>query len=144
MLRKFKISIDGTQYLVEMEEVGAPAPTPADAAPAPVAAPAPAPAPAAAPAPAPAPAPTAEPAPAPAAPAPAVAGSYAQTAPMPGTILDIHVKVGDTVTANQPVMVLEAMKMENEVVAEQAGTIASINVEKGAMVNPGDTLFTLA
>ena len=128
MLRKFKISIDGTQYLVEMEEVGAPTPTPADAAPAP--------APAAAPAPAP------EPAPAPA--APAVAGSFAQTAPMPGTILDIHVKVGDTVAANQPVMVLEAMKMENEVVAEQAGTIASINVEKGAMVNPGDTLFTLA
>lgn len=129
MLRKFKISIDGTQYLVEMEEVGAPQPTPADAVPAP-----------AAPAPAPAPAP--EPAPAPA--APAVAGSFAQTAPMPGTILDIHVKVGDTVAANQPVMVLEAMKMENEVVAEQAGTIASINVEKGAMVNPGDTLFTLA
>lgn len=137
MLRKFKISIDGTQYLVEMEEVGAPQPTPADTAPAPAApAPAPAPAPAAAPAPAP------EPAPAPA--APAVAGSFAQTAPMPGTILDIHVKVGDTVAANQPVMVLEAMKMENEVVAEQAGTIASINVEKGAMVNPGDTLFTLA
>ncbi|WP_419021957.1 acetyl-CoA carboxylase biotin carboxyl carrier protein subunit, partial [Collinsella stercoris] len=93
-------------------------------------------------APAAAPAPAPEPAPAPA--APAVAGSFAQTAPMPGTILDIHVKVGDTVTANQPVMVLEAMKMENEVVAEQAGTIASINVEKGAMVNPGDTLFTLA
>lgn len=143
MLRKFKISIDGTQYLVEMEEVGAPTPTPADAAPAPdpAAAPAPVPAPAPAPAPAPSPAPTPEPA---AAPAPAAAGSYAQTAPMPGTILDIHVKVGDVVTANQPVMVLEAMKMENEVVAEQAGTIASINVEKGAMVNPGDTLFTLA
>ena len=123
MLRKFKISIDGTQYLVEMEEVGAPQPTPADAVPAPAAA---------------APAPAPVPAPAPA------AGSFAQTAPMPGTILDIHVKVGDTVAANQPVMVLEAMKMENEVVAEQAGTIASINVEKGAMVNPGDTLFTLA
>ena len=138
MLRKFKISVDGTQYLVEMEEVGAPTPTPADAAPAASAAPAPVPAPAAAPAPAP------EPAPAPAAPEPTAAGSFAQTAPMPGTILDIHVKVGDVVTANQPVMVLEAMKMENEVVAEQAGTIASINVEKGAMVNPGDTLFTLA
>lgn len=143
MLRKFKISIDGTQYLVEMEEVGAPQPTPADAVPAPAAAaPAPAPVPAPAPAPAAAPAPAPDPAPAPA--APAAAGSFAQTAPMPGTILDIHVKVGDTVAANQPVMVLEAMKMENEVVAEQAGTIASINVEKGAMVNPGDTLFTLA
>ena len=133
MLRKFKISIDGTQYLVEMEEVGAPTPTPADAAP--VAAPAPTPVAAPAPAPAPAAAPM---------PAPAPAGAHVQSAPMPGTILDIHVKVGDPVTANQPVMVLEAMKMENEVVAEQAGTIASINVEKGAMVNPGDTLFTLA
>lgn len=143
MLRKFKISIDGTQYLVEMEEVGAPTPTPADAMPAPAPVTAPAPAPVPAPAPAPAPAPEAAPAPT-AAPAPAPAGAFAQTAPMPGTILDIHVQVGDIVTVNQPVMVLEAMKMENEVVAERAGTIASINVEKGAMVNPGDTLFTIA
>lgn len=135
MLRKFKISIDGTQYLVEMEEVGAPVATPADAAPvaasAPVAAPAPAPAPAAVPAPA-----------APAAPAPA--GAHVQNAPMPGTILDIHVNVGDVVKANQPVMVLEAMKMENEVVADQDGTIASIAVAKGDMVNPGDELFSIS
>ena len=135
MLRKFKISIDGTQYLVEMEEVGAPVATPADAAPvaasAPVAAPAPAPAPAAVPAPA-----------APAAPAPA--GAHVQNAPMPGTILDIHVSVGDVVKANQPVMVLEAMKMENEVVADQDGTIASIAVAKGDMVNPGDELFSIS
>ncbi len=131
MLRKFKISIDGTQYLVEMEEVGAPAPTPADAAP--VAAPAPAPAAAATPVPAPAPMP-----------APAPAGAHVQSAPMPGTILDIHVKVGDPVTANQPIMVLEAMKMENEVVADKDGVIASIDVAKGAMVNPGDALFSIA
>lgn len=149
MLRKFKISIDGTQYLVEMEEVGAPTPTPADAAPAPtpVAAPvaAPAPTPVAAPAPTPVAAPA--PAPAPAAapmPAPAPAGAHVQSAPMPGTILDIHVKVGDPVTANQPVMVLEAMKMENEVVADKDGVIASIDVAKGAMVNPGDALFSIA
>lgn len=132
MLRKFKISIDGTQYLVEMEEVGAPVATPADAAPvaasAPVAAPAPAPAPAAVPAPA----------------APAPAGAHVQNAPMPGTILDIHVNVGDVVKANQPVMVLEAMKMENEVVADQDGTIASIAVAKGDMVNPGDELFSIS
>lgn len=145
MLRKFKISIDGTQYLVEMEEVGAPVATPADAAPvaasAPVAAPAPASAPAAAPAPAPAPAAV----PAPAAPAaPAPAGAHVQNAPMPGTILDIHVNVGDVVKANQPVMVLEAMKMENEVVADQDGTIASIAVAKGDMVNPGDELFSIS
>ncbi len=139
MLRKFKIAIDGTQYMVEMEEIGAPVATPADAVAAP-AAPA-APAPVAAPAPAATPAPEAAPA-APAAPAPA--GAHVQNAPMPGTILDIHVKVGDVVKANQPVMVLEAMKMENEVVADQDGTIASIAVTKGEMVNPGAELFSIA
>ena len=134
MLRKFKISIDGTQYLVEMEEVGAPA------GPAPVAA-APAPAPAAAPVPAPAPAPEPEPAPAASS---APAGAHVQAAAMPGKIVDIHVAVGDRVEVNQPVMVLEAMKMENEVVAEAAGTIASVAVAKGDMVNPGDELFSIA
>ena len=141
MLRKFKISIDGTQYLVEMEEVGAPQATPADAAPVAAAAPAPVAAPAPAPAlaaPAPAPSPT------PSAPAAAPAGAHVQAAPMPGTIVDIHVAVGDAVTANQPVMVLEAMKMENEVVADRDGVVASIDVAKGAMVNPGDPLFSLA
>lgn len=137
MLRKFKISIDGTQYLVEMEEVGAPVPTPAD-----LAVPVPAPAPAAAPAPAPAAAPEPEPAPAAATPAPA--GAHVQGAPMPGTILDIHLNVGDPVKANQPVMVLEAMKMESEIVAEVDGVIASIGVSKGDMVNPGDELFSIA
>ena len=136
MLRKFKISIDGTQYLVEMEEVGAPA------GPAPVAA-APAPAPAAAPVPAPAPVPKPEPAPAPAA-SSAPAGAHVQAAAMPGKIVDIHVAVGDRVEVNQPVMVLEAMKMENEVVAEVAGTVASVAVAKGDMVNPGDELFSIA
>lgn len=130
MLRKFKISIDGTQYLVEMEEVGAPT----GAAPV-VAAPAPAPA-----APAPAPAPE----PAPAATSAAPAGSHVQAAAMPGTITNIHVNVGDRVEVNQPVMVLEAMKMENEVVAEVAGTVASIAVAKGDMVNPGQELFSIA
>ena len=143
MLRKFKISIDGTQYLVEMEEVGAPQATPTDAAPV-AAAPAPTPAPVAAPAPAPVPAPEPAPAAAPAPAATAPAGAHVQNAPMPGTIIDIHVNVGDAVTANQPVMVLEAMKMENEVVAERDGVIASIDVAKGAMVNPGDPLFSLA
>uniref|UniRef100_UPI0011A95900 biotin/lipoyl-containing protein n=1 Tax=Enorma burkinafasonensis TaxID=2590867 RepID=UPI0011A95900 len=74
----------------------------------------------------------------------APAGAHVQTAAMPGKILDIHLNVGDTVEVNQPVMVLEAMKMENEIVAEQAGTIASINVAKGDMVNPGDELFSIA
>lgn len=140
MLRKFKISIDGTQYLVEMEEVGAPVPTAADLAAAPVAA-APVPAPVAAPAPAPAPEAAPEPA---SAATPAPAGAHVQGAPMPGTILDIHLNVGDPVKANQPVMVLEAMKMESEIVAEVDGVIASIGVSKGDMVNPGDELFSIA
>lgn len=139
MLRKFKISIDGTQYLVEMEEISAPQPTAADA----VAAPAPAPAPAA-PAPAPAPAEAPAPAPAPAPSAEAPAGAHTQTAPMPGSIIDIKVNVGDAVKVNQPVVILEAMKMESEIVAEKDGVIASINVAKGDMVNPGDVLFSIS
>ena len=143
MLRKFKISIDGTQYLVEMEEVGAPVATPADAVAAPAAAPAPAPA--AVPAPAPEPAPAAAAAPAPATPVSdsVPEGAHEQAAPMPGKILDIHVGLGDAVEVNQPVMVLEAMKMESQIVAEVAGTIASINVASGQMVNPGDLLFSI-
>lgn len=136
MLRKFKIKIDGTEYLVEMEELTEPG-----AAPAPVAAPvAPAPAPAV---PASAPAPT--PASAPAAPAPAVpAGADAQTAPMPGKILELKHNVGDVVAQNDCVLVLEAMKMENAIVAERAGTISAIHVTAGQMVNPGDALFTIS
>ena len=137
MLRKFKIKIDGTEYLVEMEELTEPG-----AAPAPVAAPvAPAPAPVA-------PAPSAPaapaPAPAPAAPAPAApAGADAQTAPMPGKILELKHNVGDVVAQNDCVLVLEAMKMENAIVAEHAGTISAIHVTAGQMVNPGDALFTI-
>lgn len=139
MLRKFKIKIDGTEYLVEMEELTEPG-----AAPAPVAAPvAPTPAPAA-PAPAaPVPAAPAAPAPAPA-PAPAApAGADAQTAPMPGKILELKHNVGDVVAQNDCVLVLEAMKMENAIVAEHAGTISAIHVTAGQMVNPGDALFTI-
>lgn len=134
MLRKFKISVDGKEYLVEMEEIGG---TPA-AAPAAPAAPAPVQeAPAEVPA---------EPAPAPAVPAAASApaGADAMTAPMPGTILKILVNVGDAVTENQPLMILEAMKMENEIVAGSAGTVSAIHVTQGQVVNAGDGLITIA
>ena len=132
MLRKFKIKIDGTEYLVEMEELTEPGA-------APVAAPvAPAPAPAA-PAPA-VPAPAPAPSPAPVAPA----GADAQTAPMPGKILELKHNVGDVVAQNDCVLVLEAMKMENAIVAERAGTISAIHVTAGQMVNPGDALFTIS
>ncbi len=144
MLRKFKIKIDDTEYLVEMEELTEPgaAPTPAPVAPAPApAAPAPAPAAPAPAAPAPAPAaPAPAPVPAPAAPA----GADAQTAPMPGKILELKHNVGDVVAQNDCVLVLEAMKMENAIVAERAGTISAIHVTAGQMVNPGDALFTIS
>lgn len=129
MLRKFKIKVDGQEYQVEMEEIGAVAP----AAPvAPVAAPA-------APA-----APVVEAAPAPAAPvASTPAGADAMPSPMPGNILRVLVNVGDTVTENQPLMILEAMKMENEIVAPKAGVVAGIHVKEGQVVNPGDALITI-
>ncbi len=64
--------------------------------------------------------------------------------PMPGTILDIKIKEGDTVTKNQLVVVLEAMKMENEIVTPFAGKVVSINTTKGAVVNSGDLLLSIA
>ncbi|WP_438477543.1 acetyl-CoA carboxylase biotin carboxyl carrier protein subunit [Streptococcus pluranimalium] len=133
MLRKFKISVDGKEYLVEMEEIGG---TPAPAA-------APSPTPAVAPAPAPVAEAPAEPSPAPAPASSAPAGADALTAPMPGTILKVLVNVGDSVSENQPLMILEAMKMENEIVASSAGTVSAIHVSPGQAVNPGDGLITI-
>ena len=79
---------------------------------------------------------------APAAPAGA-AGSVTVTAPMPGNILDVKVKAGDSVKAGDTLLILEAMKMENEISAPQDGTIASVNVRKGDVVNSGDLLCTM-
>ena len=79
---------------------------------------------------------------APAAPAGA-AGAVAVKAPMPGNILDVKVKAGDSVKAGDVLAILEAMKMENEIVAPQDGTVASVNVNKGDTVNSGDTLVSM-
>lgn len=133
MLRKFKISVDGKEYLVEMEEIGG---TPAPAA-------APSPSPAIAPASAPVAEVPAEPSPAPTPASSAPAGADALAAPMPGTILKVLVNVGDSVSENQPLMILEAMKMENEIVASSAGTVSAIHVSPGQTVNPGDGLITI-
>ena len=65
-------------------------------------------------------------------------------APLPGTINEIKVKVGDKVNAGDTVVILEAMKMQNNIEAESAGTIASINVNKGDAVMEGDTLVVIA
>ena len=98
---------------------------------------APAAAPVAAPAPAAAPAPVAAPAAAP------VAGE-AVKAPMPGNILKVNVAAGQSVTAGQVLCVLEAMKMENEIMAPRAGSVAQVLVQKGATVNTDDVLVVLA
>lgn len=132
MLRKFKIKVDGQEYLVEMEEIGAVAPAAPAAPVAPVAPVAPA-----------APAVEAAPTPAPAPAAATPAGADAMPSPMPGNILRILVNVGDTVTENQPLLILEAMKMENEIVAAKAGVVAGIHVKEGQVVNPGDALITI-
>ena len=145
-MKNYTITVNGNVYEVTVEEgftgkASAPAARPAAPAPA---APAPAPAPAA-PAPAPAPAAPA-PAPAPAAPAPAAApaaGSITVSAPMPGKILGVKTSVGAAVKKGQVILILEAMKMENEIVAPEDGTVASVNVSVGEMVEPGATLATL-
>ena len=79
---------------------------------------------------------------APAAPA-APAGGEKITAPMPGTILAVNVTSGSAVKKGDVLMILEAMKMENEIVAPQDGTVASVNVNKGDTVNSGDVLVSM-
>ena len=76
-------------------------------------------------------------------PASAPAGAYQVKAPLPGTVLSIAVKVGDTVAAADTVTVLEAMKMENAIRAGRDGKVASINVSAGDAVLEGTPIVTL-
>ena len=76
--------------------------------------------------------------------APAAAGAVTVTSPMPGTILDVKVAAGQAVKKGDVLMILEAMKMENEIVAAADGTVSSVNVTKGATVESGAVLCTLA
>ena len=70
-------------------------------------------------------------------------GSVKITAPMPGTILRVVANVGDSLKRGDVILILEAMKMENEIVAPSDGTLVSINVDRGASVNAGDLLASL-
>ncbi len=122
-MKTYTITVNGTVYSVTVEEGASTGAAPVAAAP--VAA-----------------------APAPAAPAPAAApagaqGSVTVNAPMPGKILGVKASVGQAVKKGDVVVVLEAMKMENEIVAPQDGTIASINVAVGDSVESGAVLATL-
>ncbi|WP_273497516.1 biotin/lipoyl-containing protein [Peptoniphilus rhinitidis] len=133
---KYQVKVDGKVFEVEVEKVGGgyQSLTPASLTAAPAAPVAPAPQ---AAAPAPAPAAPAEPAPAPAAPAVAPAasgGSGDVVAPMPGTVLKVNVNSGDTVASGDVILILEAMKMENEIVAPCAGKV-TLNVKAGETVD---------
>lgn len=75
--------------------------------------------------------------------APTAAAGKPVVAPLPGNINEIKVKVGDKVNAGDTVVILEAMKMQNNIEAETSGTITSINVNKGDAVMEGDTLVTI-
>ena len=111
-MKKYRVTVNGTAYEIELEELtgAAPAPAAATAAPAPAAAP---------------------------------AGGEQVTSPMPGTILSINVAAGDAVKRGQVLMVLEAMKMENEIMCPCDGKIASVNTSKGASVESGTLLCVI-
>ena len=132
---KYKVTLNGKTYEVEVEQgkavlldeyealAPAPAAAPVAAAAAPVAAP------------------TA--APAPAAPVNLAAGETV-SAPMPGNIIRVDVAQGDTVKAGQILIILEAMKMENEIVAPMDGTVAQVVTSKGSVVDTGAPLVVIA
>ncbi len=116
-MKKYRVNVNGTVYEVELEEItGGAAAAPAAAA-APVATPA--------------------------APASAPAGGEQITSPMPGNILSVNVAAGDAVKKGQVLMILEAMKMENEIMCPCDGKVLSVSVSKGATVESGALLCVI-
>ena len=125
-MKKFNVTVNGTVYEVEVNEVGGVAPV---AAPAPKAA---------------APAPKAAPAAAPAvAAAPVPAGAQTVDCPMPGKILSVAVTAGQAVKKGEVLCILEAMKMQNEIVAPHDATVAEVRVAANQTVATGDALVVL-
>jgi biotin carboxyl carrier protein len=114
-MKKYRVNVNGTVYEVEIEDITGTAP--AAPAAAPVAAPAPA--------------------------APAPAGGETITSPMPGNILAVNVQAGDTVAKGQVLMILEAMKMENEIMSPRDGKVVSVSVSKGTAVESGTVLCSI-
>ena len=123
-MKRFNITVNGKAYDVAVEELDA------NAAPAAVSAPKAA-------------APAAPASPAKEAPAAAKGEGDEVCAPMPGTVLDVKVSKGDTVSKGQVIMILEAMKMENDIVATCDGTVTSVLAKKGDQVDSGDALATI-
>ncbi|WP_444660167.1 biotin/lipoyl-containing protein [Caproiciproducens sp. R2] len=135
-MKNLKITVNGTVYDVQVEEVSGSAPGAVASAPAAPASKA------AAPAPAPASAPAA-PAPAPAPKAAVPADAELISSPMPGTIVSVNVTAGQTVKKGDVLLVLEAMKMENEIMAPHDAAVAAVHVNKGDSVDSGTPLVSL-
>lgn len=132
-MKKYKVYVNGEPFEVVIEEAEQAAGAQQPAAPAPQVQAAPVSKPAA-PA---APPKAAEPA------APQTGGGLDVTAPMPGSILEIKVEVGAQVNAGDTLLILEAMKMENEITAPESGTVKSINITVGSSVNTGDLMLVI-
>ena len=130
-MKKYTITVNGTAYEVEVEEMGGVA---APKAAAPKAAPAAAPAAAPKAAPAAAPAPAAK---------PVAAGAATISTPLPGKVLEVKVKAGDAVKAGDVLMILEAMKMQNEIMAPADGTISDVRISAGQTVGTGDVMIVM-
>ena len=113
-MKKYRVTVNGTAYEIELEELTGAVPAAAPAA-----------------------------APAAPAPAPAPAGGEQITSPMPGNILAVNVAAGDAVKRGQVLMVLEAMKMENEIMCPRDGKVVSVNTSKGASVETGTLLCVI-
>ena len=126
-MKKYRVIVNGTTYEVELDDIsqGEPVAAPAPAAPAPAPAAAPAPAPAAAPA------------------AAAAGAGDPVNAPMPENILKVNVAAGQAVKKGDVLMILEAMKMENEIMCPKDGTVTSVTVNVGATVESGQVLCTV-
>ncbi len=140
-MKTFKVTVDGQPFTVQVEELKESGENSTDSQPAAAAS---VPAPAASPAPAAA----AKPAETPAkqeSPQPAASGAgFTVKAPMPGSVINVVVNEGDVVKDGDVLLILEAMKMENELTASQAGTVSQVMVKKGDTVNSGDPLVVLS
>ena len=121
-MRHYRVNVNGTSYEISVEEITAEEAKKSAAAAPSAQAPAPAPAPAS---------------------APASEGATTVSSPMPGTILSVSVSAGSTVKKGDILMILEAMKMENEIMAPCDGRVASVGVQQGASVKTGDMLCVI-